>query len=58
MVTSKDRIELALRAGMIAKSALRLTDSFMTKRLATSIKGDIVAMVRDLDAKISQLPDE
>jgi len=58
MLTSKDKIELALRAGMIARTALKLTDGFMTKRLASSIKCETVAMIRDLDKKICELSEE
>lgn len=56
-MNSKDKVDIAIRGGMIAHSALHLA-STENKKSAKMIVCDLVRLVRELDGKIDSLIEE
>lgn len=57
VLTAKDKIEIALRAGMIAADILNL-QGCKTKATARMVLLGVVARVRELDGVIDSLPED
>lgn len=57
MLNSKDKIELALRSGMIAKSSLQLLEA-KSKIEVKMIRNQTVELLIELDQKIKELPED
>ena len=54
---SKDKVDLAIRAGLVAKSVLQLM-ACNSKTLAKLIMGETIGYFTDLDKKIKELPED
>jgi len=55
-VTSKDQLELAIRAAKIAHTVLDLTNGNISKLMARAIVTSVVEQINSLTTKIQTIP--